>query len=77
MAIDGQRSPASIPASAAAPAMATEEGGRPYIECRDLFKIFKLAELEVVALRGVDLEVSPRGNYRHRGGQRQRKDHPS
>ena len=58
MAIDGQRSPASIPASAVAPAMATEEGGRPYIECRDLFKIFKLAELEVVALRGVDLEVA-------------------
>ena len=31
----------------------------PYIECRDLFKIFKRADLEVVALRGVDLEVEP------------------
>ncbi len=31
--------------------------GRPYIECRDLFKIYKRADLEVVALRGVDLEV--------------------
>lgn len=31
----------------------------PYVECRDLFKIFKLADLEVVALRGVDLEISP------------------
>lgn len=61
MAIDGQRSLVSTPASAVAPALATlatEEGGRPYIECRDLFKIFKLAELEVVALRGVDLEVA-------------------
>ena len=29
----------------------------PYIECGDLFKIYKRAELEVVALRGVDLEV--------------------
>ena len=29
----------------------------PYIECRDLFKIYTRAELEVVALRGVDLEV--------------------
>ncbi len=29
----------------------------PYIECHDLFKIYKRAELEVVALRGVDLEV--------------------
>ena len=29
----------------------------PYIECRDLFKIYKRADLEVVALRGVDLEV--------------------
>ena len=31
--------------------------GGPYIECRDLFKIYKRADLEVVALRGVDLEV--------------------
>ena len=58
MASDGQRSLVSTPASAVAPVLATEEGGRPYIECRDLFKIFKLAELEVVALRGVDLEVA-------------------
>ena len=29
----------------------------PHIECRDLFKIYKRADLEVVALRGVDLEV--------------------
>ena len=31
--------------------------GRPYIVCRDLFKIFKREELEVVGLRGLDLEV--------------------
>ena len=31
--------------------------GQPYIECRDLFKIYKLSELEVVALRGLDLDV--------------------
>ena len=29
----------------------------PYIKCKDLFKIFKRAELEVVALRGVDMEI--------------------
>jgi ABC-type lipoprotein export system ATPase subunit len=28
-----------------------------YIQCQDLFKIYKRAELEVVALRGLDLEV--------------------
>jgi ABC-type lipoprotein export system ATPase subunit len=28
-----------------------------YINCKDLFKIFKRAELEVVALRGVDLAI--------------------
>ena len=29
----------------------------PYIDCRDLFKIYKRADLEVVALRGLDLTV--------------------
>ena len=29
----------------------------PYIHCQDLFKIYKRSDLEVVALRGVDLEV--------------------
>lgn len=33
------------------------ESGRPYIECKDLFKIYKREELEVVGLRGLDLEV--------------------
>ncbi len=31
----------------------------PYIDCRDLFKIYKRADLEVVALRGLDLVVEP------------------
>jgi ABC-type lipoprotein export system ATPase subunit len=30
----------------------------PYITCEDLFKIYKVADLEVVALRGLDLKVS-------------------
>ncbi len=30
-----------------------------YVEANDLFKIYKPADLEVVALRGVDLEVEP------------------
>ncbi|MDP6454681.1 MAG: ABC transporter ATP-binding protein [SAR202 cluster bacterium] len=29
----------------------------PYIVCEDLFKIYKIADLEVVALRGLDLAV--------------------
>ena len=29
----------------------------PYIHCEDLFKIYKTEELEVVALRGLDLQV--------------------
>jgi len=37
----------------------SDEGAEPYIDCRDLFKIFKKADLEVVALRGVDMEVEP------------------
>ena len=34
----------------------TEIGG--YVLCEDVFKIYKIAELEVVALRGLDLDVS-------------------
>jgi ABC-type lipoprotein export system ATPase subunit len=34
-----------------------EPGERPYILCEDLFKIYKIADLEVVALRGLDLKV--------------------
>ena len=42
-----------------AAAIAALEQAEPYIECHDLFKIFKKAELEVVALRGLDLDVKP------------------
>src|SRR6476661_9377339 len=31
--------------------------GQPYIVCEDLFKIYKQEDLEVVALRGLDLKV--------------------
>ncbi len=31
---------------------------KPYILCEDLFKIYKVADLEVVALRGLDLAVT-------------------
>ncbi|MBM3139102.1 MAG: ATP-binding cassette domain-containing protein [Chloroflexi bacterium] len=33
------------------------QGARTYIHCEDLFKIHKTQELEVVALRGLDLKV--------------------
>ncbi|MFL2762034.1 MAG: ABC transporter ATP-binding protein [Dehalococcoidia bacterium] len=32
---------------------------KPYIHCQDLFKIYKIADLEVVALRGLDFEMNP------------------
>ena len=35
----------------------TIRGEAPYIQCKDLFKIYKIADLEVVALRGLDLSV--------------------
>jgi ABC-type lipoprotein export system ATPase subunit len=38
----------------------SDSGTEPYILCEDLFKIYKIANLEVVALRGLDLKV-PRG----------------
>ena len=35
----------------------TDTSGGPYIHCQDLFKIYDRSDLEVVALRGLDLEV--------------------
>ena len=32
--------------------------GNPYVLCNDVFKIYKIADLEVVALRGLDLRVN-------------------
>ena len=43
----GQHAPEAVPADAE----------QPYIRCEDVFKIYKSEELEVVALRGLDLEV--------------------
>ena len=37
--------------------MTADGAEQPYIRCEDLFKIYKSEELEVVALRGLDLEV--------------------
>ncbi len=39
---------------------ATDRDEAPYIVCEDLFKIYKIANLEVVALRGLDLKVQRR-----------------
>ena len=36
---------------------ADDDGHGPFVVCRDLFKIYKRADLEVVALRGLDLTV--------------------
>ncbi len=36
---------------------AAKTGQEPYILCEDLFKIYKAEDLEVVALRGLDLKV--------------------
>ena len=35
------------------------DGLGPFVVCRDLFKIYKRADLEVVALRGLNLNVEP------------------
>jgi ABC-type lipoprotein export system ATPase subunit len=35
----------------------TYKDNSPYVMCEDLFKIYKIADLEVVALRGLDLAV--------------------
>ena len=37
--------------------MVSSQGDGYYIICEDLFKIYKIADLEVVALRGLDLKV--------------------
>ena len=38
---------------------AAVDGGDPFVMCQDLFKIYKRADLEVVALRGLHLRVEP------------------
>ena len=46
------------------------------IVCDNLVKIYKVANLEVVALQGLDLVGQARRVAGHRGGQRQRQVHP-
>src|SRR3990167_1331315 len=46
-----------MPVYEPAPVPGTDLGAPPYIDCQDLFKIYKIANLEVVALRGLDLKV--------------------
>ena len=36
----------------------TQPSTLPYVQCEDVFKIHKTQELEVVALRGLDLSVA-------------------
>lgn len=55
---NGARSAAPAPAPEPWPGADGEDETSPaYVEANDLFKIYKPADLEVVALRGVDLEV--------------------
>ena len=49
--------PSSSPEYQGGDSFSPDPADRPHIECRDLFKIYKRADLEVVALRGVDMEV--------------------
>ena len=65
-AVSESAAPAPLPASSPAPlpapgsdSVARGSDGPAYVEANDLFKIYKPADLEVVALRGVDLEVAP------------------
>lgn len=46
-----------MPTYEAAAVPGIDLGAPPYIDCQDLFKIYKIANLEVVALRGLDLKV--------------------
>ncbi len=48
---------AARPGGRSAPGAIAAPGEQPYIRCEDVFKIYKSEELEVVALRGLDLEV--------------------
>ena len=52
-----QRRPTAGPAEVIPAGGPPNDSTPPYIQVRDLFKIFKPADLEVVALRGLDLEV--------------------
>ena len=61
MDLSGRYGPGPVPTSAEdhGPGRPASPGRRtgPHVLCHDLFKIYKRADLEVVALRGLDLEM--------------------
>ena len=56
-AVDAPRRPEPLPAPQSVQLRESSSQDPPYVEANDLFKIYKPADLEVVALRGVDLEI--------------------
>ena len=58
-AVDAPRRPEPLPAPQSVQLRESSSQDPPYVEANDLFKIYKPADLEVVALRGVDLEIQP------------------
>ena len=57
--MDAPRRPEPLPAPQSVQLLESSSQDPPYVEANDLFKIYKPADLEVVALRGVDLEIQP------------------
>ena len=55
--VDTPTRPEPLPAPQPGQLREPSEQDPPYVEANDLFKIYKPADLEVVALRGVDLEI--------------------
>ena len=56
-AVDAPPRPEPLPAPQPVQLREPSDQDPPYVEANDLFKIYKPADLEVVALRGVDLEI--------------------
>ena len=56
-AVDAPPRPEPLPAPQSVQLREPSDQDPPYVEANDLFKIYKPADLEVVALRGVDLEI--------------------
>ncbi len=53
------RGPVATVESAQAAVQPQGDGRQPLIECENLVKIYKVADLEVVALQGLDLRINP------------------
>ena len=56
-AVDAPPRPEPLPSPQPVRLREPSDEDPPYVEANDLFKIYKPADLEVVALRGVDLEI--------------------